>query len=72
MLEIWKEPYGRRSTIITSELPGRQVARRHRRCTYADAILDRLVHNAQRVDLAGKSLRRKRAAKTALNDWRSH
>jgi len=28
--------------------------------TYADAILDRLVHNAQRIDLAGESLRRAR------------
>ena len=28
--------------------------------TYADAILDRLVHNAYRIDLAGDSLRRRR------------
>jgi DNA replication protein DnaC len=28
--------------------------------TYADAVLDRLVHNAQRLDLAGESLRRTR------------
>jgi DNA replication protein DnaC len=27
--------------------------------TYADAILDRLVHNAHRIDLAGESLRRR-------------
>jgi DNA replication protein DnaC len=29
--------------------------------TYADAILDRLVHNATRIDLTGESLRKKRA-----------
>jgi DNA replication protein DnaC len=29
--------------------------------TYADAILDRLVHNAHRIDLAGDSLRRRRS-----------
>jgi DNA replication protein DnaC len=29
--------------------------------TYADAILDRLVHNAHRIDLAGESLRRRRS-----------
>jgi DNA replication protein DnaC len=29
--------------------------------TYADAILDRLVHNAYRLDLAGESLRRRRS-----------
>jgi DNA replication protein DnaC len=33
--------------------------------TYADAILDRLVHNAHRIDLAGDSLRRRRARSTA-------
>jgi DNA replication protein DnaC len=30
--------------------------------TYADAILDRLLHNAQRIELQGESLRRKRAS----------
>jgi DNA replication protein DnaC len=35
--------------------------------TYADAILDRLVHNAHRIELTGESLRRTRAkqSKTA-------
>jgi DNA replication protein DnaC len=33
--------------------------------TLADAILDRLVHNAHRIQLRGDSLRRKRAAMTA-------
>jgi DNA replication protein DnaC len=32
--------------------------------TYADAILDRIVHNAQRINLTGHSLRRSRANKT--------
>jgi hypothetical protein len=32
--------------------------------TYADAILDRLVHNAHRIDLAGESLRRRRSRST--------
>jgi DNA replication protein DnaC len=31
--------------------------------TYADAILDRLVHNAHRIDLTGESLRRKQPDK---------
>jgi DNA replication protein DnaC len=31
--------------------------------TYADAILDRIVHNAHRINLAGHSLRRSRAIK---------
>jgi DNA replication protein DnaC len=32
--------------------------------TYADAILDRLVHNANRIDLVGESLRRPRQKQT--------
>ena len=67
LLEILEERYGRRSTIITSQLP---VASWHEVIgdpTYADAILDRLVHNAHRIDLAGDSLRRIRP-KSALRD----
>jgi len=33
--------------------------------TYADAILDRIVHNAHRINLTGHSLRRSRASKAA-------
>jgi DNA replication protein DnaC len=64
LLEILEERYGRRSTILTSQLP---IDKWHAVIgdpTYADAILDRLVHNAQRIDLTGDSLRRKRSAKT--------
>ena len=58
LLEILEERYGRRSTIVTSQLP---VDKWHEVIgdpTYADAILDRLVHNAHRIDLTGDSLRR--------------
>jgi DNA replication protein DnaC len=68
LLEILEERYGRRSTIVTSQLP---VDKWHDVIgdpTYADAILDRLVHNAHRVDLTGDSLRRKRPSKTASNN----
>jgi DNA replication protein DnaC len=61
LLEILEERYGRRSTMITSQLP---VDRWHEIIgdpTYADAILDRLVHNAHRIELAGESLRRTQA-----------
>ena len=64
LLEILEERYARRSTIVTSQIP---VDRWHELIgnpTYADAILDRLVHNAHRIDLAGDSLRRQRAAAT--------
>lgn len=58
LLEILEDRYGRRSTIVTSQLP---VSAWHEiigNPTYADAILDRLVHNAHRIDLTGDSLRR--------------
>ena len=37
--------------------------------TYADAILDRIVHNAQRINLTGHSLRRSRANKTSKEGY---
>ena len=58
LCEILEERYGRRSTLLTSQVP---VDKWHEVIgdpTYADAILDRLVHNAHRIDLAGDSLRR--------------
>jgi DNA replication protein DnaC len=58
LYEILEERYGRRSTILTSQIP---VDKWHEVIgdpTYADAILDRLVHNAHRIDLAGESVRR--------------
>jgi DNA replication protein DnaC len=61
LYEILEERYGRRSTILTSQVP---VDKWHAVIgdpTYADAILDRLVHNAHRIDLAGDSLRRRRS-----------
>jgi DNA replication protein DnaC len=61
LLEILEDRYGRKSTLVTSQVP---VADWHGligHATYADAILDRLVHNAHRIDLAGESMRRARA-----------
>lgn len=65
LLEILEERHGRRSTIVTSQVP---IDKWHELIgdpTYADAILDRIVHNAHRIDLAGHSLRRSRANKAA-------
>ncbi len=64
LLEILEERYSRRSTVITSQLP---IDRWHEVIgdpTYADAILDRLIHNAHRIELAGESLRRKHEKQT--------
>jgi DNA replication protein DnaC len=65
LLEILEERYGRRSTIITSQIP---VDKWHELIgdpTYADAILDRIVHNAHRINLTGHSLRRSRQSRAA-------
>jgi DNA replication protein DnaC len=64
LLEIVEERYGRRSTIITSQLPVDSWHHVIGDPTYADAILDRLVHNAQRLNLSGDSLRRTRSKTT--------
>ena len=64
LMEIVEDRYQAGSTIITSQLP---VSTWHDvigEPTFADAILDRLVHNAYRLELEGQSFR-KSAAKTS-------
>jgi DNA replication protein DnaC len=59
LLEIVEERHGRGATLITSQIP---VDRWHELIgepTLADAILDRIVHNAHRLQLRGESLRKK-------------
>ncbi len=48
---------GRRSTIVASQLPVRCWHEVLGEPTIADAILDRLVHNAYRIELRGESFR---------------
>ena len=63
-LEICDTRYQARSTLLTSQLP---VASWHAQIgdpTIADSILDRLVHNAHRIELQGESMRRQRGGKT--------
>ena len=63
LLQILEDRYGRRATLITSQLPVEQWHQYLGEPTLADAILDRLVHNAYRVNLKGESMR-KLTAKT--------
>ena len=60
--ELWlvEDRYGQGSTLITSQLPTDTWHEVIGEPTFADAILDRLVHNAHRLDLTGESLRRRR------------
>lgn len=65
LLEIIEERYGRGATMVTTQIP---IDRWHDLIgdpTYADAILDRLVHNAHRLTLTGDSLRRTKRAVAA-------
>ena len=67
LLEILEERYGRRSTIITSQFPVDHWHDLIGDPTYADAILDRIVHNAHRIDLSGPSLRKERKSAARSN-----
>ncbi|MBB4399198.1 IS21-like element helper ATPase IstB [Bradyrhizobium sp. ERR14] len=67
LLEILEDRHGRASTVVTSQLPVDTWHEAIGDPTYADAVLDRLVHNAHRLQLAGESMR-KRNAKTITLD----
>ncbi len=64
LLEIIEDRHERCSTLVTSQLP---IAAWHEYLnepTVADALLDRLLHGAHRLELKGESLRKKAAALT--------
>lgn len=61
LLEILDDRYDRRSTLITSQLPIDQWHAYLGDRTVADAILDRLIHNAYRLALKGESMRKHKA-----------
>ena len=68
--EICEDRYQVRSTILTSQLP---VSRWHEQIgdpTLADGILDRLVHNAHRIEMRGDSMRKNRGrqARNIISD----
>ena len=62
LLEIVDDRYDRGSLIITSQVPIERWYETVGDPTLADAILDRLVHSAYRIELKGESLRKQRAA----------
>ena len=61
LLEILDDRQGSGSTLITSQFPVDQWHEVINDATVADAILDRLVHNAYRLELNGESIRKSRA-----------
>jgi DNA replication protein DnaC len=63
LMEIIEDRHGNRSTIITSQLPVVQWYEVIGEQTIADAILDRIVHDAHRMELVGESIRRRQRNK---------
>ena len=58
LLEIVEDRYDARSIIITSQLPVERWYEIIGNPTLADAILDRIIHNAYRIELTGDSMRK--------------
>lgn len=60
LLEIAEDRHGRKSTLICSQLPVPVWHEVIAEPTLADAILDRIVSNAQRIELTGESMRKRK------------
>jgi DNA replication protein DnaC len=61
LMEIMDDRHGSSSTVLISQLPTDQWYQSIGDNTLADAILDRLMHNAYRIKLKGESMRKKLA-----------
>ncbi len=59
LLELMEDRYGQKSTIVTSQLPVEAWHEAIGDPTIADAILDRIIHNAHKINLKGESMRKK-------------
>lgn len=66
ILEIIEDRYDLRSTLVTSQIPKEKWHDHIGDPTVADAIMDRLVHNAYTLDIKGPSRRKERSEKLAL------
>lgn len=58
LLEVLDDRYGRRATLVTSQIPVEHWHEIVGDATFGDAILDRLLHNTHRITLKGGSMRR--------------
>ena len=61
LMEIIEDRHGKKSTLFTSQIPINQWHEVIGEQTIADAILDRIVHDSQRLELTGESMRKKRS-----------
>ena len=65
LMEIMDDRNSATSTVVISQLPVNQWYQSIGDNTLADAILDRLIHNAHRIELKGESMRK---SQLELND----
>lgn len=70
LLEVIEDRHGSASTIITSQLPVENWHEMIGDPTIADALLDRLVHNAHRIHLKGESMRKRKASLTQKEEMK--
>jgi len=68
LLEIFDDRFNVRSTLVTSQLPVEHWHQQLGNPTLADAILDRLVHNAYKINLKGESMRKRKSKLTPSTD----
>lgn len=61
LMDIIEDRHGKRSTLLTSQVPVNKWYEVIGELTIADAILDRIIHDAHRVELRGDSMRKKRS-----------
>ena len=59
LMEIIEDRHGKASTIITSQVPVKEWYELIGEQTVADAILDRIIHQAHRLEIKGESMRKK-------------
>jgi DNA replication protein DnaC len=64
LLEILEDRYGRASTILATQIPVSAWHDRLGNPTLSDAVMDRIIHNAYRLELKGESMRKRRSPLT--------
>lgn len=64
LLEVIEDRHGSRATLVASQLPIEHWHKIIGDPTLADAILDRLIHNAHKINLKGESMRKNRSSLT--------
>ena len=64
ILEIMEDRYNHHSTIVATQMPRTEWHELFGNPTLADAIMDRIIHNAYRLELKGESMRKKKSSLT--------